>query len=112
MRTPPPPGKRLVSDWKGMRVKSLRKLRNAFAEMPVGTTYKVDSSLLPSAGSSRQAGRSAWTRTGWQGLDDRAASSWLMSALKPELQHDPLGAAHEAPAPASPARAARPGFDK
>lgn len=28
-----------------MRVRSLRKLRNGFAEMPVGTIYKVDSAL-------------------------------------------------------------------
>lgn len=45
MKTPPPPGRRRFSDWKGKRVRSVRKLRNGFGEMPVGTIYKLHSAL-------------------------------------------------------------------
>ena len=41
MRLKPPPGKKLVRDWTGMRVVSRRTMRNAAATLPAGTAWEV-----------------------------------------------------------------------
>lgn len=34
-----------VSDWKGLQVRSIAPVKNGFAEMPIGTLYKVTNAL-------------------------------------------------------------------
>ena len=41
MRNNPPPGSKLVGDWKGMRVRSTRELRNGWGSMPAGSFFRV-----------------------------------------------------------------------
>lgn len=41
MNLAPPPGRSRIRDWVGLRVRSLRPLRNAALELPEGTEYVV-----------------------------------------------------------------------
>lgn len=41
MRILPPPGRTGIAEWTGLRVRSLRPLRNGYAELPAGTEYVV-----------------------------------------------------------------------
>ena len=41
MKLQPPPGGAKISDWVGLRVRSVRSLRNGHAELPAGTEYTV-----------------------------------------------------------------------
>lgn len=42
MRLKPPPGKRLVSDWRGLTVITRREMKNGMHTIPAGTRMKVD----------------------------------------------------------------------
>lgn len=39
----PPPGKKLIREWEGLRVRSKEAMRNAHAEFPAGTEFMVTS---------------------------------------------------------------------
>lgn len=41
MRTRPPPGKKLVTAWKGLTVRTLRRMRNGVTDIPAGTLATV-----------------------------------------------------------------------
>ena len=41
LKNVPPPGKKLIGDWRNMRVKTLRSMRNGAAELPAGTIATV-----------------------------------------------------------------------
>lgn len=41
MRTTPPPGKKRVADWIGMRIKARVKMRNGYVTVPVGAKGTV-----------------------------------------------------------------------
>lgn len=41
MRLKPPPGHKLIRDWEGKQVKTIRELRNASLVIPVGTFANV-----------------------------------------------------------------------
>ncbi len=45
MRLRPPPGKRLVAEWAGLRVRSRVPMRNSLGEVPAGTLFTVESSI-------------------------------------------------------------------
>ncbi|MGX5885196.1 hypothetical protein MJ546_33715, partial [Burkholderia gladioli] len=42
IRNVPPPGKKLIRDWLGMRVRTKRVMRNGYVEIPAGTLATVD----------------------------------------------------------------------
>ncbi len=44
MRLTPPPGKKLIRDWNGLRVRTRQVLRNGAAEMPIGSLATVETS--------------------------------------------------------------------
>ncbi|WP_141755119.1 hypothetical protein [Burkholderia plantarii] len=41
IRNVPAPGKKLIRDWKGMRVRTLRVMRNGYVEIPAGSLATV-----------------------------------------------------------------------
>lgn len=41
MRTPPPPGKKLVADWVGLKVRARQGMRNGALRFPAGTVLTV-----------------------------------------------------------------------
>lgn len=41
MRTPPPPGSKLVSDWIGLTVTAKRQIGNGHGNWPAGTKFTV-----------------------------------------------------------------------
>jgi hypothetical protein len=42
MKNTPPPGRRLVSDWLGMRVKTTAEMRNGMTVIPAGLNATVE----------------------------------------------------------------------
>lgn len=42
--TAPPPGRKLVREWNGLRVKTLVEMRNGWMTIPAGTTGVVETS--------------------------------------------------------------------
>lgn len=41
IRNVPPPGKKLIRDWIGMRVRTREVMRNGYVEIPAGATAEV-----------------------------------------------------------------------
>lgn len=44
MKIAPPPGKKLIRDWNGLRVRTLREMESGMLELPVGIVCTVSTS--------------------------------------------------------------------